>query len=69
MIQLKTSQVDTKLSASAVKVNKFQDAADSLTNSRESGVVGPKSRWRVQCRGQGSKVAGGENDLEFEVTE
>ena len=53
MIQLKTSQVDTKLSASAVKVNKFQDAADSLTNSRESGVVGPKSRSRVQSRGKG----------------
>ena len=62
MKQLKTSQVDTKLSASAVKVNKFQDAADSLTNSHESGA------W-VQSRGQGSKVAGGENDLEFEVTE
>ena len=32
-------------------------------------VVGPKSRSRVQCRGRGSNVAVGENDLEFEVTE
>ena len=34
-----------------------------------SRVAGPKSRSRVQCRGRGSNVAAGENDLEFEVTE
>ena len=50
----------------------------SLTNSRGSqvagrgskvAVAGPMSRSRVQSRGRGSKVAAGENDLEFEVTE
>ena len=41
----------------------------SLTNSRGSRVAGLKSRSRVQCRGRGSNVAAGENDLGFEVTE
>ena len=54
----------------------------SLTNGRGSRVAGPKSRsWanvavagpksrsRVQCRGRGSNVAAGENDLGVEVTE
>ena len=40
----------------------------SLTNGRGSRVAGPKSRSRVQCRGRGSNVAAGENDLGFEVT-
>ena len=40
----------------------------SLTNTRGSRVAGPKSRSRVQCRGRGSKVAAGENDLGFELT-
>ena len=40
----------------------------SLTNSRGSRVAGPKSRSRVQCRGRGSDVAVGENDLGFKVT-
>ena len=31
-------------------------------------VAGPKSRSRVHCRGRGSNVAVGENDLGFEVT-
>ena len=31
-------------------------------------VASPMSRSRVQCRGRGSKVAAGENDLGFEVT-
>ena len=52
--------------------------AGTLTNSRGSrvagrestvAVAGPKSRSRVQCRGRGSNVAAGENDLGFEVTE
>ena len=38
-----------------IKTNSFL----SLTNSRGS---------RVQCRGRGSNVAAGENDLGFEVT-
>ena len=37
----------------------------SLTNSRGSRVAVPKSRSRVQCRGRGSNVAAGENDLGF----
>ena len=55
------------------QVNKAKNIGDkqrsSLTNSRGSRVAGPQSRSRVQSRGRGSKVAAGENDLGFEVTE
>ena len=48
-------------------LNKVQyNCVLSLTNSRGSRVAGRGSR--VQCRGRGSNVAAGENDLGFEVT-
>ena len=40
-----------------------------MVAGRGSRVAGPKSRSRVQCRGRGSNVAAGENDLGVEVTE
>ena len=44
-------------------------AAPKHGRSSNVAVSGPKSRSRVQCRGQGSNVGEGGNDLGFELTE
>ena len=64
------SPLSMKVNHNYNKIVKSDWLSTSLTNGRGSRVAGlmsrvagPMSRSRVQCRGRGSNVAAGENDL------
>ena len=67
--QIRLSPKGVQFSFAAHDEQILTDSRGSRVAGRGSRVAGPQSRSRVQCRGRGSNVAAGENDLGFEVTE